>query len=757
MRLRYITYIIALLLIQTGCSERLETVTLPGTETDVYLAVTAQLMRSADALTKAAYIDPSTQESVEVKDLWVLQFDGTAAGAKMIKACYYPDYSPSTKVRLITSTLANTLLLVANTGDPAAELSRCRTLAEAETTGKTVIQDTGAHGGQTAGKWNVIMNGKTTVTVTDGMAPISVSLVRNAVRIDVSITNATGTLSNPVTINSVTVCSGVSKMFYYTDYTLPDIYPASVTETKPYAYPATDWADGTGTGDTRQFTFYLPANKRGIITNVDASRKAALAPHNASCLLVLATDSESRRVAYRFYLGADMTQDYNLLPGYRYQYNLTINGVGDALADSRVEDLNMLDYTQSPLANSYMIQPPFVEGVWKSVRIPVRRVYDFWNATDGYEKVPANSLDVNSYGWQAEIIRSTVQLTDDVNFKWIKRTGTDYTDYFEFAIPAGLEGNFVIGVHRFTDQGCTILDDVFLWSWHMWVTDYNPDATLPYLTPEVDAEGNESRYVYDVQGGEVNRYSGNLWKTGGKLDGRFMMDRNLGQLSVTQLNLAGLLYYQFGRKDPFPYYMVHNSPWKGAAMYNRYDETNGAYPSKHYNQLSESNLLTDLVRYSVYHPDTYIMAYSEGWCLGDDDADGIHYATRTNWYDTKKTDDEKSIFDPCPPGWRLPPNGSLAKPAGTTSKVINLIDNFTLPDGKVIRFMRSGYITWGWNYSNNGVSSATTVAFNSANENVWSYKKGNNYQGKPFGYFALSGSDAPAYAYPVRCVSCTEP
>ena len=181
----------------------------------------------------------------------------------------------------------------------------------------------------------------------------------------------------------------------------------------------------------------------------------------------------------------------------------------------------MQDFTQSPLANSYIINPPVMEGVWKHVRIPVRRVYDFWNITDGYEKVAGNALDAGSFGWQAEIIRSTVELVEDVNFKWIKRNGTDYTDYFEFAITAGMEGNFILGVHRFTDAGRTLLDDVFLWSWHMWVTDYNPSATISLLTPEVDGDGNEARYVYDVLGGQVNRYTGAMWKTGGALDNGF--------------------------------------------------------------------------------------------------------------------------------------------------------------------------------------------------------------------------------------------
>ena len=418
--MRYAGYIIALLLILTGCSDRLETdLTVAGLETSVRLDISVKPIQSTAPATKSGYFDPSTQESTQIRDLWVLQFDGTDGSAKMLKAWYYPDYTPSTDIRLLTSTSANTILLVANTGDKTAELGRCRTLADAVNVGKTVFDDTSANGGWTSG-WNIIMNGKTTAVITDGMAPISVSLVRNAVRVDVTVNNQTGSTANPVTINSVSICTGVQKLYYYTDYTLPDIYPTE-QNVEPYIYPATDWADGTGTSESRKFTFYVPANKRGTVTNSVPADKPRMAPSNSTYLLILGRDSESREVAYRFYLGADLVQDFNLLPGYRYSYTINLTSAGDYRTDARVENLHMQDFTATPLANAYMVQPPLLEGVWKSVRVPVRRVHDFWNITDGYEKVNNNALEPGCFGWQMEIIRSTVELVEDVNFKWIKR------------------------------------------------------------------------------------------------------------------------------------------------------------------------------------------------------------------------------------------------------------------------------------------------------------------------------------------------
>ncbi len=749
--MRYAKYIMILLLVLAGCSDRLETdMAVAGVETSVRMDLTLKPMQSTELATRSAYIDPSTQENVQVRDLWVLQFDGTSGNAKLLKACYYPDYTPSTDIRLLTSTSANTILIVANTGDETAELGRCRTLADAVRVGKTVIDDTGANGGWASG-WNIIMNGKTTATVTDGMAPINVTLVRNAVRIDVTVNNSTGSSANPVTVDYVTVCTGVEKLYYYTDYTLPDTYPTE-QDVKPFVYPATDWASGTGTANSRKFTFYVPANKRGQITNGVPADKPRLALPNSTYLLIVGTDSESRRVAYRFYLGADLVRDFNLLPGYRYSYTINLTDAGNSDTDARVENLYMQDFTTAPLANSYMVQPPSIQGVWKSVRVLVRRVHDFWNTTDGYEKVSNNALEPGSYGWKMEIIRSTVELVEDVNFKWIKRTGTDYTDYFEFAIPAGLEGNIVLGVHRFTDAGQTLLDDVFLWSWHFWVTDYNPDATLRLLTPESDGSGYEARYAYDVVGGQVHRFRGNIWKSpDGALKDEFIMDRNLGAKSVTEHHGNGSLYYQFGRKDPFPYSSKNwNAINNGVIIYNRYNDENWI-PYRTDAQLTTAGVTDDYIRYSIYHPETNINI-TGSWSKSDADSEGRVYNEATNWYDTKLGSDyltTKSIFDPCPPGWRLPPDNCMATPSGTVATTENLVEKRRLPNGAEIYYPCHGSYQGIWS---NSVQFYTDIRKFSG---LWSNRTSNNISN---GYLSSSGgSFTKSFCLSVRCVSYTEP
>lgn len=105
-----------------------------------------------------------------------------------------------------------------------------------------------------------------------------------------------------------------------------------------------------------------------------------------------------------------------------------------------------------------------------------------------------------------------------------------------------------------------------------------------------------------------------------------MMDRNLGATSATP-GAAGSngLYYQWGRKDPFL-----------GTGYEVYPSADAAY--------EWSNSL----RYSISHPATLLQAdgASDGWFSSTDGTAEENYWTKS-----------KGIFDPCPPGWKVPEGG----------------------------------------------------------------------------------------------------
>ena len=88
-----------LLLVLCGCTD---TDVMPKMGREVYV----QLNLMATPATKAGQI-PVGMESVNVHDLWVMQFDGTSDNASLISARYYPDYTAGTKVGMFTSDIEN--------------------------------------------------------------------------------------------------------------------------------------------------------------------------------------------------------------------------------------------------------------------------------------------------------------------------------------------------------------------------------------------------------------------------------------------------------------------------------------------------------------------------------------------------------------------------------------------------------------------------------------------------------------------------
>ena len=165
------------------------------------------------------------------------------------------------------------------------------------------------------------------------------------------------------------------------------------------------------------------------------------------------------------------------------------------------------------------------------------------------------------------------------------------------------EGNAVIAVIDDKDKDDTE-DDVILWSWHIWLTD--------------QPAGQE----YDNSAGT-------------------MMDRNLGATSADPGYVGALgLLYQWGRKDPF----------LGSSSIS---ESTEAASTIEWPAIVESTLETGTIGYAVSHPTTFITLNTNNYdwyYTGSEDTDD------TRWT-TSESESEKSIYDPCPAGWRVPDGG----------------------------------------------------------------------------------------------------
>ena len=698
-----------------ACGDNMELIPAAGVEVEVNVNLNTTPYQS----TKAGYKDPSAYESVGVENVWVLQFDGTTDDSRMVRVNYYDNYSPSTPIKLMSSTQPNRIVFIANTNDPCFEFGKMQTLSDLYRFSFQLYNDTDAAGETVAGIKNMYMNGTLDAVITGGMN-LAASLKRNSVKVDLTVTNSTADID----IQYVRICSVPEKECFYTDYALPESYPAGDVALMDFT---TDWADGTDVSGGKRFTFYIPGHKCGNSLFDGVDRKGWAAPDDATSICVVGKYMDGtveKSVLYRIYLGSDLNKDCNLLPGHCYSYTIAINGHGDYETDCRIENVNMQDFSGVELANSYIVNPPSVDGIWKHVRVPVKRVHDFWNENDGYERESLFALESNSNGWVVDILRSSYELIPGVNFMWVDSVGNDYNDCFEFAIkstPTVPAGNFIIGIRRFTNHERTVADDVFLWSWHFWVTDYDPYQKSLY-TPEFDGSGAESRYIYTVKGGNVHRYNSGEWSETGALKDEFMMDRYLGAASVTTAAGKGNLYYQFGRKDPFP----DNS--------TRYNEFPG-------HERANIGSKTDAVIYSINHPNHFLTA----WPNADTDSEGIRYdANNTNWLDKKVASNyySKSIFDPCPPGWKVPNIDALRAMDGK----YNVTNQWYQPvAGIEIKLPRVSY------ENSNGVWNASNI-----NTWLWSCQRGANvYSAYNLNGVGVVQNMNPNFGFLVRCISYT--
>ena len=119
-----------------------------------------------------------------------------------------------------------------------------------------------------------------------------------------------------------------------------------------------------------------------------------------------------------------------------------------------------------------------------------------------------------------------------------------------------------------------------------------------------------------------------------------MMDRNLGATSATPGDVGALgLLYQWGRKDPFLGSSSISSDIEA--------KSTGTWPSA-----VSSDSSNGTIAYATANPTTFITRNNSNY---DWYYTGSGTNDNTRWTTSAAT---KSIYDPCPAGWRVPDGGS---------------------------------------------------------------------------------------------------
>lgn len=259
-----------------------------------------------------------------------------------------------------------------------------------------------------------------------------------------------------------------------------------------------------------------------------------------------------------------------------------------------------------PIHAEYPFANCVIATVGEIVEIPVRKVYEIWAdarllPTGGGIYLPEQNLSVDVVWTDVEGLIESVTVSGSGNRSKIMVKSVEEKG----------EGNAVIKLD---------INGVTRWSWHIWVTDLK-------------------RTLEDGAG------TGKQW-----------MLQNLGYINNPAINSINRtnrgLYYQFGRKDPFP--GVLSSPVEGVM------ETITTYPVALTRQSGQVSIAESIRNPFIYYvgdnadqPGSWTYDNLSGNCMWND-------ATVSNG--TKG----KSVFDPCPSGWRVPDKtGDAINVAGT--------------------------------------------------------------------------------------------
>jgi len=274
-------------------------------------------------------------------------------------------------------------------------------------------------------------------------------------------------------------------------------------------------------------------------------------------------------------------------------------GSRSMIVSVKQSDKDIMSYVyKQPESNCYIVHPGGV-----GIAIPVSRANTFAASAEGQ----SDGATVISGDFTAELLWSDVAgtnntgLATDAAVRYVGTYGTGATGYV-IVQPGTQEGNAVVTVKE---------NGVVKWSWHIWVTAYNPWTSV----------------------NSTNASNGVVF-----------MDRNLGatnepgkgSIDPTRVSSYGL-YYQWGRKDPFPKQTMFKVPASHqVVVYTATEDTR-----------TMTVVLDRRADYptSIQNPLVFYTFYENG------NSEWLDEVNENLWKDVLGN---KTIYDPCPIGWCVP-------------------------------------------------------------------------------------------------------
>lgn len=406
------------------------------------------------------------------------------------------------------------------------------------------------------------------------------------------------------------------------------------------------------------YSCWVPANMRGEkpAANSETQRTKENAPKGSSFFNFVAVSDQDAKVKldYRVYIGGRQSTNFDIKSNANYDYTVNFAHSGIPTSDKRVTYINPVPASENnenfvPTANCFMVSAGggfcFDPLAYQQNGDPDKTndVLKGWCEASGGITTMKLLWQTKEDGDIGEPVMGIVTSEDDhTNIVDLKRTdGTDPTLY---PVKNKGEARVYCRVAPGTTGGSGVIaaygaDGKILWSWHVWVTDYRPDATGDADVQEPLTK-RKLKFTYGNHGNQLP-----------------MMDRNLGAMAgyagvppsdVEKFKTHGF-HYQWGRKDPYP----------------------SSYSNK---PITIVNLPTPMTKpivgiLSLYKPDgvtflpfdpavnaqaTYRTAYQNP--LNIYKKTNVHKwiadSDRNNTY-LNAWNIQKTVHDPCPAGWRV--------------------------------------------------------------------------------------------------------
>lgn len=625
----------------------------------------------------------------KIDNIWVFQFN--AAGNQLLITPRYYDISSQNIIPtetqgsevevLLKPNVESVVYIVANTGSSTwATVANSGTLEDVK---KLTLPDPkyiAVNIGETPTDLSLPMEGGAENVIPGVDSNIGIMMTRMYAKMEIFI----GDSPESIVFTDVTVF----QIPYYCQVgTLNSGDPAKAAE---YPISSIEWIsrdlspgsknkDGTYTG---KMVIYLPENLQGRTdTNENNPElKTANAPDNALRVEFVANyvdiftgEEKERGRRYVVYPGANNYNDYNIKRNFIYRVKINL------YTDIYEQDI--------PSSNCFVVKPKQVLSFLPYYRTEEGGGYKFTDYLDAKgddvtKKIndSENRLDNVRIIWQTE---NAIGDNSNGDLVWIDRH-SEATDEFhrKIHVKTGQKGNALIAAYN--SQGDII------WSWHIWVTENEPANVSNALV--------YSTYAWNEKG--IQNHV--------RVPGYAIMPCNLGALRYAPDNASretifdtyGMLY-QWGRKDPFPpmkksakggWYNYDNEIAR-IHVYDNENEyitmtSNGFYTDNREGELFRTTLVSEIgstkgegLIYSIQHPMVFIAAANN--TLKPYHNLPSNYINRGDWLPegdeclwgaVKRTDDmkmyqypkeerrlwdnygsNKSIFDPCPSGWRVPP------------------------------------------------------------------------------------------------------